>query len=1005
MPTDIRARVFVSYSRADSMWLDRLRGFLKEDLDIWDDSAIQPGGDWFENIRETLDSASVIVCLLSPDYLASPFLAQEEIPYIFEKRRHEGAAVVPIVVRPCEWQNYAWLRETQVIPADGRPLSELRGPQADTALQGVAEMIEALAGGEALSIAAPSRLATPAKVDLTRLPPTGGELLGRQTELLWLDRAWTSRRQRIATLVGWGGLGKTTLVKRWLEYLEEENYRGAERVYGWSFQDQSSADLFVAEALTWFENSEPLPGSAWGKGELLASLIGQKPTLLVLDGLESLQSPVDGVVRDPAIAALLDELTRQSHGLCVITTRQQVPELERERAATRLDLERLSLDAGLALLRVGGVRGTADELQRAVSACGHHALALSLLVGYLADAPERKLSSMWDILGPVGSDEVGVPVRRILAAFEARGGEGPEVQVLQMLAVVDRLATNRELDALTMPPVIPGLNDTLDVTPGWPAIVQRLRRARLVAPADTRRSDVLDTHPLIRQYFAESVQQRLPVAWREGHNRLFELLVSSVSGQPKTFEELAPLYAAVLHGVRAGRATEAWHDVYWGRIERGEEFFASHTFGAVSANLAALSNFIDPSTGDPLPELSDESKGWVLNEIGIALQSLGRLDEAVGPLERGLALREANREWRLAAWSAQNLYELHLLRGNLTQALECAQRSAAFAVQAGDSERLMISLSANADAQHHVGRLEASESLFREAQQVVGHGIPFVTGTPGYWYSDLLLDMGREYDVERRVSLAAPTGVLLDDALYELTLGRLGLAHEPSRISAAGEIEARLNAAVDLLRRAGRLDYLPRALLARAEMRRRAQLFDDAETDLKEVYRLSTRARMRLYEVEFWLENARLYRDRGKAPVANAHLAQARDLVEAVGYDRRRAVVNGLQRELDAMIKGPGPVPPRPPEARVEDALSFLFRLVLDRRAPPELLLHLDPRQLPESIGGPAEIAALDAQLAEQYAGVEPNALWLSWVRATRAQDVTQLDEQLTRAIVRPDPR
>jgi hypothetical protein len=61
-----------------------------------------------------------------------------------------------------------------------------------------------------------------------------------------------------------------------------DNYRGAERVYGWSFYSQGaapeggrqvSADQFIAAALTWFGDPDPTQGSPWEEGERLAELI------------------------------------------------------------------------------------------------------------------------------------------------------------------------------------------------------------------------------------------------------------------------------------------------------------------------------------------------------------------------------------------------------------------------------------------------------------------------------------------------------------------------------------------------------------------------------------------------------------------------------------------------------------------------------------------------------------------------------------------------------------
>jgi hypothetical protein len=91
----------------------------------------------------------------------------------------------------------------------------------------------------------------------------------------------------VVTLVAWGGVGKTALVNHWLIRLAQDNYRGATRVYGYSFYSQgaaegkqASADLFIATALRDFGDPEPDAGSPWDKGERLARLLQQ-----AVDGL------------------------------------------------------------------------------------------------------------------------------------------------------------------------------------------------------------------------------------------------------------------------------------------------------------------------------------------------------------------------------------------------------------------------------------------------------------------------------------------------------------------------------------------------------------------------------------------------------------------------------------------------------------------------------------------------------------------------------------------------
>jgi TIR domain-containing protein len=68
MPT-----IFISYSRKDEVWLQKLQTFLiglfQKD-DVWSDERIAAGEDWREKIESAIQDASVAILLISQDFLA-----------------------------------------------------------------------------------------------------------------------------------------------------------------------------------------------------------------------------------------------------------------------------------------------------------------------------------------------------------------------------------------------------------------------------------------------------------------------------------------------------------------------------------------------------------------------------------------------------------------------------------------------------------------------------------------------------------------------------------------------------------------------------------------------------------------------------------------------------------------------------------------------------------------------------------------------------------------------
>jgi TIR domain/AAA ATPase domain len=114
------------------------------------------------------------------------------------------------------------------------------------------------------------------RVFLEKLPQSGPNFLGREAELKLLDEAWADGgRTHVVLLVAPGGVGKTTLVKRWLDRLRADGWRRAGCVYGWSFfsqgtsdDRQASDDAFLNDTLRWFGVEHDPTLSPWDKGRL-----------------------------------------------------------------------------------------------------------------------------------------------------------------------------------------------------------------------------------------------------------------------------------------------------------------------------------------------------------------------------------------------------------------------------------------------------------------------------------------------------------------------------------------------------------------------------------------------------------------------------------------------------------------------------------------------------------------------------------------------------------------
>ena len=904
--------VFISYSHKDEAWKDRLvshLGVLQRErlLDLWDDRRIGAGEDWHQEIQESIAKASVAILLVSAEFLTSKFILMEVVQRLLERHKRDEIRIFPIVVRPCAWKQIKWLACMNIQPKDGKPLSCGNEHQININLAAIADEVTHDPIG-------------PERISLFKLPSTSFALFGREKELKTLDAAWANPKTNIITLVGWGGVGKTALVNTWLNRMRNSNFRGAECIYGWSFYSQgasegkqASADLFIASALNWFGDPEPEKGSPWDKGERLAKYIKKKKTLLILEGLEPLQSPsgeIAGRIKDPSLQSLLRGLAYDNPGLCVITTRLEVDDIIDfiGISVEKIFLDRLSPDAGMELLKHLGVKGTPEELKQASSEFGCHALTLTLFGRYLTAVYQGDIRKCDRITKLTDEQNQGAHTRQIMRSYEEWFKGKPELNILYLMGLFDRPAEGGALEALKAKPPIEGLTSKLQKLSyeKWQFALNNLRKVGIIAGENLLRPYTLNCHPLIREHFGQRLKENNPEAWKEGHSRLYEYYKNQAKEYPETIEEIMPLYVAVAHGCEAGRHQEALVEVYWHRIFRINEYLRGKKIGVFGTNLYALSGFFEVPWSKTIANLTEADKAFVLNEVGNNLRALGRLNEAAQLMEAGLEIAISQENWKNSATAASNLSQLYLAIGDIALALDFAKQSVDFVDRTDDVFQRISKLANLADALHQAGFLLEAESLFREAEKIQKEQqpeYPFLYSIQGFLYCDLLLSQRKYHEVQNRASQtlkwAKLYSIILETAFDNLSLGRaLLLQIQPEGKHDFTQAEIHLNKAMEGLRLSGHQDQIPRALLARAELHRMRCDFPKAQQDLDEAMAIAERGGMGLHKVDCHLEYANLYLTKNDMVKALENLDIAKKMIGKMGYHRRDCAISELESML-----------------------------------------------------------------------------------------------------------
>lgn len=122
-------KVFISYSKTDKDYLSTLKTQLSPLrrqglITTWDDTDLKPGEIWDAAIRRELNAADIIILLVSADLIATDYVWEVEMTAALAR---EEATVVPVIIRPCQWQNAPFAR-LNALPEKGKPISTWANP-------------------------------------------------------------------------------------------------------------------------------------------------------------------------------------------------------------------------------------------------------------------------------------------------------------------------------------------------------------------------------------------------------------------------------------------------------------------------------------------------------------------------------------------------------------------------------------------------------------------------------------------------------------------------------------------------------------------------------------------------------------------------------------------------------------------------------------------------------------------------------------------------------------
>lgn len=744
----------------------------------------------------------------------------------------------------------------------------------------------------------------------------------------WVDRSemlealrvdWLDEYQRVTSLIGFGGEGKSSLARRWLDdLLSDPTLPQPAGVFWWNFGNRPDVDSFFDAAIDYLvgaaEGVYRLPTSG-AKAHLLAALLTTNRYLFILDGLEAAQHQMGdryGLLKSASLREFLRYCAAGEHkSFCLITSRVPVLDLVEYVTHSHRDVGGLSPADGCALLRQLGAQGSDEVLAQVSAEWDGHALTLSLLGAHLMEQYGGDVSQLGHMPVPTRDVPHYKRVQQILRQYDEHLNAA-EQGCLKVLSAIRMPVDKPTLQEIFRPDGENSLEPSIAHLAALDKEALETVLAHLVALRMLRSEGLASqyaTHSLIRSYYYDRqeaaertiIHQRLKnfyLLQAERIRAIRDEIGKAIGADLPPFgwlhigEHVVPsdprqaLMEAVHHACGAGSYEEAYNIYFYG-VQEGA-WTLVHQLGAFDTDLWLLREFFPDGDYTQVPLTpSPESQSRLINQVGYCFMQLGWTREALTYFRRCSQLDEQSGDLRNAVFSRSNSVEALTHLGELQQALEEIQSATVLANQAHDVQAQSIVAMLGAWVNHLSGNLAAAEAWFERAfeyQRQLEPDFDFLYGMVGIAHTIHLWRTGEE---ERACRLAEENAALCEQQNWIHFLTHAYRILGDMRASDGNEAEAQqfYDWALEVARQVPARDPLIRALTAHGKwMAQCGHNWEAAFHDLDEALACAIAAEYRLAEVDTRIALARVHLIAGNSDKAREEVETAQRISIESGY-------------------------------------------------------------------------------------------------------------------------
>lgn len=900
-----------------------------------------------------VESARLAILLVSPEFLASRSLMKEALPRLVIRanvkvtRGQTGdTEFLPVILKECQWGLLPTPVTVQVTRELQQPLEKRDPREIPRALAYVARrarehLIHIAALPPSLDWHAPPDSFLALQHLKTPLPTN--EHVDRDATAYQLSAAWMNPRIRVVNLVGEAGVGKSTLLASWLQHLARDQWRGAEQVFCWSFQQQAptgrkqSADECFYALRQLLCDVDDAPEAWWETGARLAQLIHRQRMLVVLDDLDPLLRIDDqhnARITDDAILVFLRKLLMRNEGLCVVASQRPLAELSHweEQGLVTMHLDRLSPAESKDLLTKLKYPSSTSEIDDAAAASRGHPIAARLVAGWRL-AGHHGASGSLATSGAVSSPSnatPGISVKRstdvirlmsiagpsllesLLREFLQSTGDRALEELLVILALADRpleLATIERLIS-AFPSYFEGTSpQEASTTPFGHALGMRdqqqlqsllanLRVAGVLAHPNT---STVHLQPALRAMVANRIAPSCPELAKWIHRQLQEQSQLQITDGPMTPPRLAMMIRVMRHAAFSEHYQEALYSCFLEPLWKKDDLLGAETMRDFCHRSRVIQLLVDPTTKQPYADLAPEDRWEVARMNRRALRSVGAFAEAIDAATRDLLQAKSTLQMDHFAECLTELSQLLLIVGRVKEATTRVNELFAFPSLQQHPAIFRDAVNLSARVLHLKGK-------FAEAMDRYQLGASLSAGSSRligaeHWRVEAVFDSGnfpqaekaawREIEHVSQQDCAASAG-------YRILLGRLYLALRTHSGDWRYREEAskHVHLAGTLARKSGLLEMILPAQLAAAAVHRNEARLPQAAELLTDVTLLTQRCGLKLLAIDCHIEQLFLRLASGATVDVFEQLAPLRQRMTDLLYGRMVRDLRALEAKF-----------------------------------------------------------------------------------------------------------